>query len=42
MRRAVRDVSEANWLVLTCTNYDEWVVTMKVKLIARRLWKVIN
>ena len=32
----------ANWLVLTCTNYDEWAVLMKVMLKAWKLWCVIN
>jgi hypothetical protein len=30
-------VSEANWSILTHTNYGEWAVTMKVKLRARQL-----
>ena len=33
----VREVSGTSWLTLTRTNYDEWVVTMKVRLRARRL-----
>ena len=36
------EVGGANWLVLTCTNYDEWAVLMKVMLKARKLWRVIN
>ena len=28
--------------MLTRTNYGEWSMTMKVKLRARRLWKVID
>jgi len=32
VQRTVREVGGANWLVLTCTNYGEWAVLMKVKL----------
>ena len=38
----VREVSGTSWLTLTRTNYDEWAVTMKVKLRARRLWNAID
>jgi hypothetical protein len=38
----VREVSGHNWTQLTCTNYDEWAVTMKVKLRARRLCTAIK
>ncbi|XP_066392356.1 uncharacterized protein [Miscanthus floridulus] len=34
----VQEVSGTSWLMLTRTNYDEWAVTMKVKLRARQLW----
>ena len=34
--RMVREVSGISWPTLTPTNYDEWAVTMKVKLRARR------
>ena len=34
--RMVREVSGTSWPTLTCTNYGEWAVTMKVKL--RALW----
>ena len=30
--RTIREVSGTSWPTLTCTNYDEWSVTMKVKL----------
>jgi hypothetical protein len=40
--RAVREVSGTSWPTLTRTNYGEWVVTMKVKLRARRLWNAID
>jgi len=30
--RTVREVSGTSWPTLTCTNYGEWSVTMKVKL----------
>ena len=30
--RTVREVSGTSWPTLTRTNYDEWAVTMKVKL----------
>ena len=36
------EVSCTNWPTLTRTNYDEWAVTMKVKLRARRLWNAID
>ena len=38
----VREVSSTSWPTLTCTNYGEWTVTMKVKLRARRLWNAID
>jgi hypothetical protein len=38
----MREVSNTGWLQLTRTNYREWVVTMKVKLRARRLWNTID
>ena len=40
--RTVREVSGTSWLMLTYTNYGEWMVTMKVKLRARRLWNAID
>ena len=40
--RTVREVSDTSWPTLTCTNYGEWSVTMKVKLRARRLWNAID
>jgi len=40
--RTVREVSGTSWPTLTRTNYGEWVVTMKVKLRARRLWNAID
>ena len=42
IQRAVRDVGGSNWSVLTRTNYDEWSMTMKVKLRVRRLWKAVD
>ena len=38
----MRDVSGANWPILTRTNYGEWSVTIKVKLRALRLWKAVD
>ena len=38
----IREVSGTSWPTLTRTNYDEWAVTMKVKLRARRLWNAID
>ena len=38
----MREVSGTSWSTLTRTNYDEWAVTMKVKLRARRLWNAID
>ena len=35
--RTMREVSGTSWPTLTRTNYDEWAVTMKVKLRARQL-----
>ena len=35
--RTVREVSGTSWPTLTRTNYEEWSVTMKVKLRVRRL-----
>ena len=32
--RTVREVNDTSWPTLTRTKYDEWAVTMKVKLIA--------
>ena len=40
--RTVREVSGTSWPTLTRTNYEEWLVTMKVKLRARWLWKAID
>jgi hypothetical protein len=42
VQRTVRGVGSANWPVLTRTNYDEWVLVMKVMLWARKLWRAIN
>jgi hypothetical protein len=38
----MREVGTINWLVLTCTNFGEWVVQMKVMLKTRKLWCAIN
>ena len=35
--RTIREVNDTSWPMLTHTNYDERVVTMKVKLRARQL-----
>ena len=40
--RTVREVSGTSWPTLTRTNYEEWLVTIKVKLRARRLWNVVD
>ena len=40
--RTVREVSGTTWPTLTRTNYGEWLVTMKVKLRARRLWNAVD
>ena len=40
--RTVWEVSGTSWPTLTCTNYGEWSVTMKVKLRARRLWNAVD
>ena len=40
--RTVREVSGTSWPALTCTNYGEWSVTMKVKLKARWLWNAVD
>ena len=38
----VREVSVTTWPQLTRTNYDEWAVTMKVKLRTRWLWNDVD
>ena len=40
--RIVWEVSSTSWPTPTRTNYDEWAVTMKVKLRARRLWNAVD
>ena len=40
--RTVWEVSGTSWPTLTRTNYDEWAVTMKVKLKAQWLWNAID
>ena len=40
--RMMREVSGTSWPTLTRTNYDEWAVTMKVKLKAQWLWNAID
>ena len=40
--RTVWEVSGTSWPTLTRTNYDEWAVTMKVKLRAQQLWNAID
>ncbi|WVZ79351.1 hypothetical protein U9M48_026940 [Paspalum notatum var. saurae] len=43
IQKTVRDVgSSAPYPVLTRTNYDNWVVMMKVMLEARRLWEAVE
>ena len=41
-QHAVRDIGCAKWPVLTCMNYGEWAVLMKVKLRARKLLRAIE
>ena len=38
----MQEVSGTSWPMLTRTNYGEWLVTMKVKLRARRLWNAVH
>ena len=38
----MREVSGTSWSTLTRTNYEEWSVTMKVKLRVRRLWNAVD
>ena len=40
--RMVREVSGTSLPMLTHTNFGEWLVTMKVKLRARRLWNAVD
>ena len=40
--KMVREVGGAQFPVLTCTNYDEWVTVMKVMLKGRGLWLVVQ
>ena len=40
--RMAREVSGTSWPTLTRTNYVKSVVTMKVKLRARRLWNPVD
>ena len=40
--RTVQEVNDTSCPTLTHTNYDEWSVTMKVKLRARRLWNAVD
>jgi len=42
VKKTVRDVGGAQYLMLTRTNYAEWVVLMKVMLKARRLWAAVT
>ena len=37
VQRTVKEVSGANWPVLTHTNYGEWAALMKVMLKVRKL-----
>ena len=38
----VREVSGISWMMLTCSNYGKWSVTIKVKLRVRRLWNAVD
>jgi hypothetical protein len=38
----VREVGNTSYSMLTCTNYGECVVLMKVKFQARRLWHAVE
>jgi len=42
VKKTVRDVGNAQYPMLTRTNYAEWVVLMKVMLKARRLWAAVT
>ena len=38
----VWEVSGTSWPTLTRTNYEEWSVTVKIKLRARQLWNPVD
>jgi len=40
--RMVRETSSRDWPQLTRTNYGEWVVLMKWRLKARKLWTAVD
>ena len=40
--RTVRETSSRDWPQLTRTNYGEWVVLMKWRLKARKLWTAVE
>jgi len=40
--RTVREMSSRDWPQLTRTNYGEWVVLMKWRLKAHKLWTVVD
>ena len=42
IKKMVRDIGSAQYPMLTRTNYDEWLVLMKVMLKARRLWAAVT
>ena len=39
VKKTVREAGNAQYPMLARTNYAEWVVLMKVMLMARRLWR---
>ena len=42
VKKTVRDVGRTQYPMLTCTNYIEWSVLMKMMLKARRLWAAVT
>ena len=42
VKKTVREAGNAQYPMLTRTNYAEWVVLMKVMLKARRLWAAVT
>jgi hypothetical protein len=40
--RMMRETSSRDWPQLTHTNYGEWVVLMKWRLKARKLWTAVE
>ena len=42
VKKTVREAGNAQYPMLTRTNYAEWVVLMKVMLKTRRLWAAVT